>query len=209
MNISTTFNVSLRSQHGLLPMMTTKSAQTSADTVVAHANNSDKVTLSSEGLSASRTAIDAELAKLALPSWFTEFKPERSIVTDGRMVEEGRRFVRMSEQLGADGVLSAADERAIQSYLDNNMPATSRWKENEIHYNQNRALYEEYGAIYQKHVNAAQAEQGIVTDQDWIDKVRNAPDDNQALRFSIMDKMFNDPRAMELMDVLRIIRPQV
>lgn len=208
MNISTSFNVSLRSQHGLLPVTATKPASATTDTVVVNSNVGDKVTLSSEGVNASRATVDAELAKLALPSWFAEFKPEWTIL-NGDMVGEGEKFVRMSEQLATDGELSAADQRAIQSYLDNNMPATSRWKQNEIEYKQNQALYEEYGAIYRKHSDAAMAEQGIFTDEDWIEKVRNAPDDNQALRFSIMDKMFNDPRAMELMDTLRIIRPKV
>lgn len=208
MNISTAFNVSLRSQHGLGSVVAAKPAQVLADKVIADTNGSDKVTLSSKGVSASRAAAKTGVEQYALPSWFAEFKPERTIMREG-LVEEGARFMRMSERLAADGELSASDHRAIQSYLDNSMPATSQWKQGENHYQQNKVLYEEYSAIYNGHANEAMAEQGIVTDGDWIEKVRNAPDDNQALRFSIMDKMFSDPRAMELMDALKIIRPNV
>lgn len=188
--------------------MATKSSAISVSNDLASPKTSnEKVTLSAEGKQAASATARTGVEQYALPSWFMEFSPEFSNFGRGERVEEGRKFVAMSEKLGADGELSKKDQQAIQSYLEHKMPATSARKQVEAHYLQHQDLFKEYSAIHSKHLNDALAEHGIVTPEDWNQKIRNVADENQALRFSIMGKMFNDPRAMELMAALGIKRP--
>lgn len=175
---------------------------------IDHERNKD-VTLSSEGQKASGSSLMNGIERYALPSWFSDFQPEISDLTfSSTAIKEGKKFVEMSDRLAADGKVSIKDQHAIQSYLDN-MPTTQQRKNVESHYVQNKDLFAEFGAIHKNYREEAMAEQGIVTQEDWREKVLNADGDNQALRFSIMQKMFDDPRAMELMTTLGIKRPSV
>jgi|GEM_PF-3275301 len=208
MNILSSLHAAMRSPLSTQAAVTEKSTAPASD-VATKKSNEDKVTLSAEGKQAASVSAKTGVEQYALPSWFMEFSPEFFNLGSGGRVEEGRRFVAMSEKLGADGDLSKKDQHAIQSYLDNEMPMTSARRQVEAHYLQNQNLFSEYGAIRNKHLNDALAEHGIVTQEDWNQKVLNVDGDNQALRFSIMEKMFNDPRAMELMSTLGIKRPSV
>lgn len=208
MNILSSLHAAIKSPFATHTATTTKPTAASAPNEIATPKPSDeKVTLSAEGKQAASSTAKTGVEQYALPSWFMEFSPEFFNLGSGGRVEEGRRFVAMSEKLGADGELSKKDQQAIQSYLDNKMPITSARKQVEKHYLQNQELFKEYGAIRNKHLNDALAEHGIVTQADWNQKILNVEGDNQALRFSIMEKMFNDPRAMELMATLGIKRP--
>lgn len=198
----------LRSQHFLLSSLAQKEAPTT--TTVSNANVvADKVSISSEGQLKSDTTALGGVEQYALPSWFTEFAPAFSIVSNGadERMEEAKQYNAFHEKLAADGQISAKDLDALKSYVDTMMPANSQRKHLESDYSQNRALYQEYGSIHQHYLNESLAEQRIETQEDWNKKVLNAPDENQELRLSIMEKMFKDPRAMELMNILNIQRP--
>lgn len=208
MNILSSLHTAMKSPLSTQAVATTKPTEASSE-VATPTSSDEKVTLSAEGKYAASSTMKMGVEQYALPSWFMEFSPEFYNLGGGERVEEGRKFMAMSEKLGADGELSKKDQQAIQSYLDNKMPMTSARRQVEAHYLQNQDLFSEYGAIRSKHLNDALAEHGIVTPEDWNQKIRNVADENQALRFSIMGKMFNDPRAMELMTTLGIKRPSV
>jgi len=208
MNILSSLHVTMKSPFATHTATTTKPTAASAPNEIATPKPSDeKVTLSAEGKQAANSTAKTGVEQYALPSWFMEFSPEFFNLGSGGRVEEGRKFVAMSEKLGADGALSKKDQYAIQSYVDNKMPATSARRQVEAHYYQNQDFFKEYSGTHKKYVDEALAEHGIVTQEDWNQRVLNVEDDNQALRFSIMEKMFNDPRAMELMTTLGIKRP--
>jgi hypothetical protein len=171
-------------------------------------SGSDTVTLSAKGQQLAATVNKSGVEQYALPSWFSEFSPDFFNLGSGERVEEGRKFVAMSEKLNSDGELSLKDKNAIQSYL-NNMSVTAERKQIEAQYFNDKALYDEYGTIHAKHFKAALAAQGIDTQELWNEKVLNTPGNNQELRMSIMERMFNDPRAVELMNVLGIKKPVV
>lgn len=172
-------------------------------------SSEDKVTLSAAGLQASAQA-NPPLEVYAMPSWFMDFSAEVSNLTySSSTMAETRRYTEFSEKLMADGHLSQADLQAMESYIRNDMPATQRRKDVEQHFAQHKNLYEEFGAIKNKHMQASLAEHGIKTQEDWQEKIMNQPGHNQELRMSIMQKMFNDPRAVELMQQLYINQPKV
>lgn len=170
---------------------------------------SDTVTISLGGQQMSDAIAKIGVEQYALPSWFMEFAPAFSNLSDGAeaRMEEAKQYTAFHEKLAADGDISTKDLEALKSYIDTMMPANTQRKQLEADYNQNRALYNEYGSIHSRYMNEALAEQGIVTQEDWNQKVKNAPGENQELRFSIMEKMFGNPRVMALMNILGIPKP--
>lgn len=208
MTVINSLNAAVRPQHvspnGLAPK------ETSTMSVIGStAAASDTVTISLDGQRKSDSITKIGVEQYALPSWFMEFSPAFSNVSNGAdaRMEEARQYTAFHEKLAADGEISTKDLEALKSYVDTMMPANSQRKQLEADYNQNRALYNEYGSIHNRYVNEALAEQGIVTQEDWNQKVKNTPDENQELRLSIMEKMFSNPRAMELMNILGIQKP--
>lgn len=205
MNISSAIDTSLKPQYALKTSIAPQALASIQQT------SEDKVTLSvaARDLDANTKA---ELANLALPSWFYELSPPYYLVTEeqsNKISAEVSRYHSMSEKLTADGEISQKDQQAIQSYMDTMMPENRQRFAREAHFMQNQDLYKEYGSIKNRYYQESLAEQGIVTSEDWDLKVRKAPDENQALRFSIMEKMLNDPRALELMSLLGVKKPVV
>jgi len=201
MNISSATNTALYGSYGSQLNHPPALANTAKDQHNTNINTAeDKVTISSEGLSAANQSLES----YRMPSWITDFIPKLNIL-NGNAVEEGRQFVKYHDQLAADGVISAKDEQALQTYIKN-MPATQLRKDLEIDMNKNRALYEEFGQIHKSYLDESLAEYGIAQDE-WKEKIMGVEGDNQSLRNSVIQKMFNDPRAMELMDKLHIQRP--
>ncbi|WP_323816539.1 hypothetical protein [Cellvibrio sp. NN19] len=205
MYVSATQHSSLKSLH---VTQSNAIANQSSLNIATTISGDDTVTLSAEGQRLAATMTKSGVEQYALPSWFGEFSPAFSNLGSGERVEEGRKFVAMSEKLGTDGELSLKDQNAIQSYL-NNISVTAERKQVEAQYYNNKALYEEYSTIHANHFKDALAAQGIDTQDDWNEKVINAPGNNQELRMNIMEKMLNDPRAVELMSILGIKKPVV
>lgn len=210
MTVINSLNTALRSQYVFSNNLAQK--EVSAVNPISSSNTvADKVTISLEGQLKSDTTAKTGVEQYALPSWFMEFSPAFSNLSDGAdaRMEEARQYTAFYEKLAADGEISSKDMEALKSYVDTMMPANTQRKQLEADYNQNRALYNEYGSIHNRYLNEALADQGIVTQEDWNVKVKNAPDENQELRLSIIEKMFSDPRAMELMNILGIQKPAV
>ncbi len=208
MTVINSLNAAVRPQHvspnGLAPKETSIVSAIGSTTAA-----SDTVTISLDGQRKSDAITKIGVEQYALPSWFMEFSPAFSNVSNGAdaRMEEAKQYTAFHEKLAADGEISTKDLEALKSYVDTMMPANTQRKQLEADYNQNRALYNEYGSIHNRYVNEALAEQGIVTQEDWNQKVKNAPSENQELRLSIMGKMFSNPRAMELMNILGIQKP--
>lgn len=201
MNISSATNKVLYGSYG--SQLNSQAALTNRVNNQSNVNintTEDKVTISSEGLNAANQSLESS----RLPSWITDFMPKFNML-NGDAVEEGRQFVKYHEQLAADGAISAKDEKALQTYL-RNMPVTQLRKDLEIDMNKNKGLYEEFGQIHKNYLDESLAEYGIGPNE-WKEKIMSVAGDNQSLRNSVIQKMFNDPRAMELMDKLHIQRP--
>lgn len=208
MNISTVSATSLRATYGLIAHT---NSPVSEPAKLAQPSSEDTVTLSSAA-DALDEKTKADLAKVALPSWFSEFSPPFYVFTEEEQSKrslEVSRYHAMSEALTADGNYSQKDQQAIQQYMDTMMPENKQRIARETHFIQNQGLYSEYGSIKNRYFQESLAEQGIVTAEDWDMKVRNAPDENQALRLSLREKMLNDPRALELMSLLGVKKPSV
>lgn len=208
MNISSVNDASLRASYALKSSIGT---QASGLTTQVQQTGVDKVTLSSaaDDLDAKTKA---DLASMAMPSWLYEFSPPFYLITEdqhNKQSAEVSRYLSMSEKLTSDGEVSQKDQQAIQSYMDTMMPENKQRIAREAHYMQNQNLYSEYGAIKNKYYQESLAEHGIVTPADWESKVKSAPDENQALRQTMKEKMLNDPRALELMSLLGVKKPTV
>lgn len=208
MNISSVSDTSLKTSYALKSSI---APQVLASTQSAPQVGGDKVTLSNAANDVDAKT-KADLASMALPSWFYELSPPYYLITEeqsNKLSAEVSRYHSMSEKLTADGEISQKDQQAIQSYIDTMMPENKQRIARETHFLQNQGLYKEYGAIKNQYYQESLTEQGIVTPEDWELKVRNAPDENQALRLSLREKMLNDPRALELMSLLGIKKPAV
>lgn len=208
MNISNVIDTSLKTAYTLRSVAT---PQTSEPSRLTQQSSEDKVTLSSAA-----NDLDAktreDLAKMALPSWFYELSPPFYLITEeqhNKLSAEVSKYHSMSEKLTADGDISSKDQQAIQSYINTMMPENKQRIARETHFLQNQDLYLEYGSIKNRYYQESLAEQGIVTSEDWDLKVRNAADENQTLRLSLREKMLNDPRALELMSLLGVKKPEV
>jgi hypothetical protein len=190
-----------QSQKEATPGNATSNSNTAADTV----------SISIEALVKTEKASKTGVEQYALPSWFMEFSPAVFNLSNGvnARMEEARKYTALHEKLAADGEISSKDLVALKSYVGTMMPANTQQKQLEADYHQNRALYNEYGSIHNRYLQEALTEQGITTQEDWNQKVINTSDENQELRFSIINKMFSDPRAMELMNILGIQKPHV
>lgn len=207
MNILSSINTTLRSQYSLQSNMVDKS-NSKAKSVTASEITGEKVTLSSEAQKIAATP-KTGVEQYALPSWFSEFSPSFANVSNGAEArhEEARKYTSFHEQLAADGSITLRDAQALKAYVDTMMPANTERKQVQADYIQNQELYNEYGRIHNQSLQEAMSEQGIVTQADWDAKVKNAADENQELRLSVMEKMFSNPRVVELINLLGIQKP--
>lgn len=207
MNVLSSTNHAQRPQSSLQSIAETTSSP-AVGSVTAPRATDEKVTLSSEAQKITSTP-KTGVEQYALPSWFSEFSPAFANVSSGAdaRLEETKKYTAFHEQLAADGAISLKDAQALKTYMDVMMSANSESKRVQADYIQNQGLYKEYGRIHNQYLQDAMAEQGIVTQADWDAKVKNASDENQELRLSIIEKMFSNPRAMELMSLLGIQKP--
>lgn len=208
MNISSVIDTSLKTLYALKSNIAPQASELTKST---QQPGEDKVTLSNAANDLDAKT-KADLARVALPSWLHEFSPPFYLITEeqhNKQSAEVSGYLSMSEKLTADGEISQKDQNAIQSYMDTMMPANKQRIASEAHFKQNQDLYNEYGSIKNRYYQESLAEHGIVTSEDWDLKARNAPDENQALRLSMMEKMLNDPRAQELMSLLGVKKPSV
>ena len=192
----TSGNTSLNNQH--------KPAENPIE-VGGSAGNKDQVVLSTGNASSSNNLQGLE--NYRMPSWYRDFLPEvNDLSYSDAAIEESKSYMSMSDQLMADGNLSSKDRKAMQAYLDN-MPATQHRKEVEANFAQLKAEVSEYGSIYRSNYEQALKESGILTADDYQQKVLAAEGDNQGIKNIIIEKLLNNPRALELMDTLGIKRP--
>jgi hypothetical protein len=119
-------------------------------------------------------------------------------------INESRGYMRMHAELAGDGNLSYQEQQALQAYMNDNMTVTQNRKAVETFYAQHKSQFDEFGLIHQNHTEAAKQEYGILTTSDYQEKILNVDGDYQSLRHSIIQRMLNDPRAVELMNELGI-----
>lgn len=178
----------------------------SISTVHAEDTIESQVNISAAGTRAS--AIPPGLEALRLPSWSGDFSSEyHNLSYSAAAIEETKSYVQMSDKLVSDGHVSNRDRQAIQAYLSNSMSVTQQRKDVEAFYHKHQAEFSEYEALHKSYVDEAMQEYGIVSTNDYQEKILNVEGDNQSLRYNIMEKMLNDPRVLELMDTLKIDRP--
>ena len=165
-----------------------------------------KVRISAEGKAAS-TVEPGSLESYRIPDWMPELLPRQTIAVGSEAIEETREQMEMLEDLKADGHLSASDRQFMQAYRENNSPATQQYHANAAFARKFRDELIEYSEIRNSAFQQARLENGIETREDYVDKVLHAPDDNTALRNRVVEKLLDNPRALELMDKLGIDRP--
>lgn len=198
MNITNASNAHLQSSENSLVQPETKKSHPTK-TVNQQTTGADKVTISSQA--------EAGLRALALPSWANDFGHMRDLSIHTGAIEEGRAFNQMSEQFMADGKLTNAERLAMKQYRENNMPINSQMNAEDQFRIQHRHEFDEFSAIHKTVLEEAKIEHGIVSPEDWQEKVMNAIGHNQELRLTVQQKIYDNPRAVELMSILNIERP--
>lgn len=198
MNITNASNAPLQSSENSLVQPETKKSH-SPNTVSQQAARADKVSISSQA--------EAGLRALALPSWVNDFGHMRDLSIFDAAIKEGRAFNQMSEQFMADGKITNAEKLVMKQYRENNMPLNSQMIADDLFRTQHKREFDEFSAIHKTSLEESKIEHGIVSQEDWQEKVMNAVGHNQELRLSIQQKIYDNPRAVELMSMLNIERP--
>jgi len=198
MNITNASNAHLQSSDSILVKTEAKKSPT-VENVNSQSTAADKVSISSQA--------EIGLRALALPSWANDFGQMRDLSIFDAAIKEGRAFNQMSEQFLADGKISSAEKLAMKHYRENNMLINSQLNEQDEFRTQHRREFDEFSAIHKTILEEAKIEHGIVSQEDWQEKVMNAIGHNQELRLSIQQKIYDNPRAVELMSILNIERP--
>ncbi|PLX47097.1 MAG: hypothetical protein C0613_15095 [Desulfobulbaceae bacterium] len=147
------------------------------------------------------------LESYRLPNWMIDFVPKQSILNSAQAIQETRGHLAMLEKITADGEFSSADKRFMQDHLVHQSPVTRNMHADAEFRMKYKNELNEYAEILRHAYDNAKQANGIANRDDYINKVLNAPDDNLALRDSLLKKLLETPRALELMDMLGIDRP--
>jgi hypothetical protein len=165
------------------------------------------VRISAQGKLAAKMDMDS-LNSYRVPDWIVDFVPQQSILNSEAM-DETRAHLNMLETMSADGQLSAAEKQLMTDQLANHSPATQKMHASAAFLTKFEDELNEYSGILSQAYDQAKRENGITSRDDYIVEVLNTPDDNLALRDSVAGKLLDNPRALELMDMLGIARPSV
>lgn len=152
------------------------------------------------------------LENYRLPEWKASLLPPTTIQyateLDGA-IQETRAAGEFLNKLTADGDYSAADRAKMKAYLDANAPINRALRETREFNEAHRSELAEYGGYLDAAWFSSLREQGVESRQDYVDKVLNAPGDNTPLRNSVTEKLLANPRAVQLMDILGIGKPEL
>lgn len=149
-----------------------------------------------------------DLEHFRLPNWLPGMTANR-VINGGKAVEETRELIKMYERARSDGIITDNEQRKIDEFRRTSMPDNDSAREYHYFYQKHGNEIEEYNGIFRNAFDEAKAEHGIESHKDYVEKVLNVPGDNIVLRNSVVSKLLENPRAVELMDVLKIQRPVI
>lgn len=199
---------------------TTTAEEAEKRSTVTKPGGADSVTISEEarraaeaerGLTKTSDQMDnkyTDLEHYRLPNWLPAMKTGY-LFDHGKAIDETRATMKMLEEVRSDGIVTHDEQRRIDEWRRTSMPEHDRMLEYHYFYQKHEREILEYQEIFRGIYNDAKAEQGIESHEDYVEKVLNAPGDNIALRDSVATKLLDNPRAVELMDILNIQRPTI
>ena len=167
--------------------------------IVSPANTTDQVTISTAGRNASIATMPA-----GMPSWSSDFSHHSRMVSFSELTAESNGYNGMHERFISDGNITNKEKQALNSYKQNSMSATNYTRDNSQFEIEHRKELEEFREILANERWDTFEEYGVLTPEDYNEKVLNMPGDNQDIRLSIQEKILSNPRAMQLMGVLNI-----
>jgi len=167
-------------------------------------HNDDTLTLSTKG----RQAAEAERRALEdrrQPDWMRDFIPESmNLDLSGAIAETRELFARLEEERTAGGGLSEAGRRLYLDHQADTSTANHEVRKRLEFMHEHGREVSEYTDLLNQAFHDARQEQGIVTQDDYVNQVLNVPGDNPELRDQVKGKLLSNPRAVTLMRELGI-----
>ncbi|TGG92959.1 hypothetical protein E4656_12630 [Natronospirillum operosum] len=168
----------------------------------AGATKASTVNISAQGKLAAKIDMDS-LESLRIPKWMVDFMPKQSVLNSSEAIKETRALLSKMETQTVDAQPSAAAKQSMQ----NQFSATQTMRANTEFLAKFQNELREYSGLLRQAYDQAKQEHGINSHEDYVTKVLDAPEDNLPLRDSLKAKLLDNPRALELMNTLGIVRP--
>jgi len=180
----------------------TKYTQVSLEKTPA-TNNNDSVTLSPEALAYHEKILRE---KGSLPSWQADYVAPSNILNlngvDDKAIAETGRYFKMHDEAQADGKITPAERKSIDSYR-NNMTENQQIRDRISFNMQHVQELNEYGEIFNEAMSSAKASFGIVESQIFND-YNVSQEVLEGVHQEFKELLFSNPRTQPLMDVLGI-----
>ena len=167
-----------------------------------------RVNLSERG----RLAVEAEqgaLESYRLPAWMADLIPEQSVLNVAEAIQETRAHLSELERMASEGQDASARRAFTMDRLANHSPATRQMHADAAFRAEFRNELSEYVEILRQVYHDARQGGAISPDEDEIGGVGDARDDTAALRGQVMSALLDNPRALDLMDMLGVVRPSL
>ncbi|GEM_PF-1328209 len=142
---------------------------------------------------------DLPLEAYSMPDWYGEYVPDACILSP----EIDYEYWDLVEEYTADGFLSDDERSKLGSYLDND-PKHQAELEKIAYRQKNRNEIHEYFTLLDGHFRASLEENGINSSQEYYDSVVKDAAGSEKVRQSMAERIENDPRVLELMDILGV-----
>lgn len=172
----------------------------------AGATKASTVNISAQGKLAAKIDMDS-LESLRIPKWMVDFIPKQSVLNSSEAIKETRALLSKMETQTVDAQPSAAAKQSMRNQSASPLSATQTMRANTEFLAKFQNELREYSGLLRQAYDQAKQEHGINSHEDYVTKVLDAPEDNLPLRDSLKAKLLDNPRALELMNTLGIVRP--
>jgi len=139
------------------------------------------------------------LEAYSLPRWYGDYLPEWSLYTP----QINREFFSFAESLGSDGTISEGDRAAMRSYLDNDPGHQTQLRHSRLRA-EFQSEFREYSNLLDDAFQAALKDSGITSRRDYYEKVIQTPGFSEQVHQSMVARLKDDPRAVELMEAMGV-----
>ena len=164
------------------------------------------VSLSSAGRQAYELEGNASLPGLEdmrVPNWKKQYLPPSIDLSASDMaINEAKKYQQIHDDAYKDGSVSPSERKTINSYRSS-MQANETMRENTRFNQEYRQELGEYGQYVNEAYRGAMSSAGVVTRQDYTDFLNNEGV-NIAVHDDFRERLFSNPRAVELMRVLGV-----
>jgi hypothetical protein len=179
-------------------------------------SSSDTVTFSDKAVALAKNAVSSEklatsdtnssvstenypLEAYSYPSWFDAYIPDASRLTG----EINHKYWDLAEKYYEDNHYSE-DEKAKLSQVRNNDPNRQAELEKEVFRNKYNKELSEYGSILHESFKDALVKNGVNSTADYYEKVILDKGSSETIHQDMSSRLADDPRALELMQILGI-----